>query len=152
MTYIFIEFEDCKYWIEVGDGGCAFRQITINEKNMISISCLEPCLADQYVDTENNCEIITKAEFENMWEDVTTPYRENWNNKKQKYKTGQVISGTIKYFYPQGAVLDLDSTPGCAEISNCADKQLYPGCGIKGTVFGYDEENMWVLIGKCELE
>ena len=152
MTYIFVDFEGYKYWIEVNDEGTALRQVTIDENNITSISCLEPCLADQYVDTENDCESISKDEFEKIWENAVLPYREKWNTEKQKYKKGQNISGVIKYFYPQGAVLDLGDVNGCMNIENCGNRPLYPGYKVRGTILGYDEANMWVLMGNCELE
>lgn len=152
MTYIFVDFEGYKYWIEVNDEGTALRQVTIDENNITSISCLEPCLADQYVDTENDCEIISKDEFEKVWENAVLPYRKIWNTEKLKYKKGQNISGIIKYFYPQGAVLDLNNGYGCMNIENCREKPLYPGYSVSGTISGYDEENMWILIENCKLE
>ena len=152
MTYIFVDFEGYKYWIEVNDEGTALRQVTIDENNITSISCLEPCLADQYVDTENDCEIISKDEFEEVWENAVLPYRKIWSTEKLKYKKGQNISGIIKYFYPQGAVLDLNKGYGGMTIENCREKPLYPGCSVSGTISGYDEENMWILIENCELE
>ncbi len=151
MKYIFIEFEGCKYWIEVDDEGGALRQIIKDEENRISVSCLEPCLADQYVDTENDCVKIKKIEFEDIWEKAVLPYREIWNEEKQKYLKGEKITGIIKYFYPHGAILALDSMLGCADIDDCNGKPLYPGYKISGIVSGFNEENMWILISDCEL-
>ena len=83
MTYIFVDFEGYKYWIEVNDEGTALRQVTIDENNITSISCLEPCLADQYVDTENDCEIISKDEFERWWEAAKAKdVQITWHNEK----------------------------------------------------------------------
>lgn len=61
----------------------------------------------------------------------------------------EVISGKIKYFYPQGTIIDLGAVQGCGDASDLDSKLRYRGCVIHGTVTGYDDKNMWVLIGKC---
>ena len=82
-----------------------------------------------------------KIEFEDIWEKAVLPYREIWNEEKQKYLKGEKITGIIKYFYPHGAILALDSMLGCADIDDCNRKPLYPGYKISGIVSGFDEEN-----------
>ena len=66
-----------------------------------------------------------------------------------KYKKGRNISGIIKYFDLQGAILDLNNGYRCMNIENRREKPLYPGYSVSRTISGYDEENMWILIESC---
>lgn len=146
MIYIFVDFDGSEFWMEVGSDGYALRQITVNEKNEMSISCIQPCLADHVVDVERDCQIITERDFERAWEDAVRPFRPVWNIEKGTYRIGQKISGLIKYFYPQGAIIGLNKILGCASIGKCQLETLYPNDKISGVVTGYDEKNMWILI------
>ena len=126
MTYIFVDFEGYKYWIEVNEEGTALRQVTIDENNIISISCLVPCLADQYVDTENDCEIINKDNnvFTYIHEKTTPIKRENTDliysldyNPKMNYNRNifqahNEITKKVRSFYILDKVYYQDNNVG----------------------------------------
>ena len=68
---------------------------------------------------------------------------------KEKYPIGKIVEGKIKYFYPQGIVMQIGETKGIyqdkeSKASNEFSK--YPLDTIKGKVKGYDEKNMWLII------
>ncbi|WP_261831042.1 hypothetical protein [Leminorella grimontii] len=152
MAYIFIDFDGYRDWIETDEEGWALRQVTIDKNGVVSVSCSEPYLAEHPVDTENDCKIITCGEFERIWEDATFSQRNEWNSAKVNYPVGARISGTIKYFYPQGTICGLAAAlQGCADTTGIQSKFLYPGVQISGEVVGYDEQNMWVLLDACEV-
>lgn len=60
--------------------------------------------------------------------------------------------GTIRYFYPQGIIFDLDNLQGCANFACSNTNSLYPSNRISGIVCGYDKCNMWILIDKCKVD
>lgn len=151
MFYVFVDFDGSKFWYEVGKDGYALRQITINEKNETLISCRQPCLADVVIDTKNDCELISANDFEDIWHKAVKELQPIWKVEKQNYLIGENVSGLVKYFYPQGAIIDLGEIQGCANTDSCIAKSLYPNYKISGTVKGYDERNMWVLIDNCKI-
>lgn len=153
MTYIFVDFEGFKIWFEVDEEGTALRQVTIEESSgKIDVSCLGPYLADQYVDTHNDCETITREQFESVWQEATAVEREKWHKEKLKYVPGMAIQATIQYFYPQGAICRMGDRLFCANIKTpyLHGVSLRPGAHILGTITGYDEPNMWILLDNCQ--
>lgn len=155
MTYIFFEFENEKFWIEVDKNGYAQRQI-ICKKGIYSLSCRTDCLAEGIVDIENDCTQISSELFNEVWEKNASEIRAVWNIEKEKYPIGSLVKGTIRYFYPQGIIFDLDNLQGCANFDCCKKmskpSSLYPSRLISGRVCGYDEYNMWILLDKCKAE
>ena len=155
MKYIYYDFEGIKSWIEIGDDGYALRQVAVIADKTF-VSCRDDYLAektidDNEIDTEiENCERITETDFEEVWSSSTKELRKTWNEEKQKYAIGQNITGAIKYFYPQGTIIDIGSIQGCGEIS--MDKSIPQRVGqkISGTVTGFDEQNMWILLDNCK--
>lgn len=155
MIYIYVDFDGYKFWFEVDQEGTAFRQVTVDDASgKISVSCLEASLADQYVDTKNDCEIISRKEFEEIWRDATSRPRTRWYLEKNKYLPGQSVQVTIKYFYPQGIICIGNEQLFCIhsdDILHIPNISLNPGIKICGTITGYDEQNMWVLLDKCRI-
>jgi len=150
MEHIFFDFEGEQFWIEVGDDGYALRQIIVMADKTL-VSCRNDCLAEKTVDTETDCERITEVAFETTWNNSTEKLRRIWDVEKQKYLIGQRIHGVIKYFYPQGAIVDIGNIQGCGDISDNQSIR-YSGQRISGTICGFDEKNMWVLFEKCRLD
>ena len=155
MKYIFYDFEGIKSWIEIGNDGYARRQVNINADETL-VSCRDNCLAektisDTAIDTEiENCERIAEIYFEEIWSNSTEKYRQIWGEEKQKYAIGQNITGIIKYFYTQGAIIDAGSIQGCGDVSS--DKSIrFFGQEISGTISGFDDKNMWILFDNCKL-
>lgn len=155
MIYIFSEFENEKIWIEVDKNGYAQRQIICSE-GIYSLSCRTDCLAEGIIDIEDNCTWISSELFNELWEKNASEIRAVWNTEKGKYPIGSLVNGTIRYFYPQGIIFDLDRLQGCANFDYCkkmsAPNSLYPSHPISGTVCGYDECNMWILLDKCRAD
>ena len=149
MKYIFVDFDGFQYWIEVDKDGYALRQVTIEGTETL-VSCRDDCLAEGVVDTENDCVQISEKDFEQIWSNATEKFRCTWNTKKQSYKVGQSVTGEIKYFYPQGAIVDIGEIQGCGYVK---DNKSIQFCGktISGTISGFDDKNMWILFDKCEL-
>ena len=99
---------------------------------------------EEYNDMEDN------DEFEKIWNIYSFPYLNVWNEEKKKYPVGSQVKGFIKYFYPQGIIIEIDKIQGISDYDTCrknsSPKNLYPGHKILGTVFGYDEKNMRLII------
>jgi len=75
---------------------------------------------------------------------------------KKKYLLGSAVEGMVMYFYPQGVIFDLgNKAQGAADYAGCKKNSLkenmYPGHKITGTVIGYDEGNMWVVISSAQI-
>ena len=151
MKHIFVDFEGFKEWIEADEEGYALRQITVDGKNTL-VSCRDNCLAEGIVDTENDCVKISENDFENVWINATEKFRQIWNTEKQKYMIGQNVSGLIRYFYPQGAIIDINKIQGCVDIGHLNFGLLYSGKEISGTISGFDDTNMWLLIDCCRID
>lgn len=151
MNYIFMEFENEKFWIEVDKNGYAQRQI-ISKEGIDLLSCRTDCLAEGIVDIVNDCTQISSELFNEIWDKKSYDIRKIWNSEKAKYPIGTSVIGTIRYFYPQGIIFDLDNLQGCANFDCSKTSSLYPTNLIRGSVCGYDECNMWILIDKCKVD
>lgn len=153
MTYIYFEFDEILYWIEVDNQGYAQRQI-IKKEGEYSLSCRTDCLAEGIVDIENDCEKITLKAFNMVWYEQSLVIQKIWEQEKKKYLIGTSIIGTIKYFYPQGIIFDIGNIQGCGDYLSCKENSnanaLYPSHSITGIVKGYDEVNRWILINECQ--
>lgn len=150
MKYIFFDFEGMQSWMEICDDGYALRQVTTIEGETL-VSCRDNVLAEGTVDALENCELITKIYFEEVWTHSTEALRQMWNKEKEKYTVGQSVLGAIKYFYPQGAIIDIGSMQGCCDIGSDKSIQFF-GQKISGTIYGFDNQNMWILLNNCKLE
>lgn len=150
MKYWLINLEEEQYWIEVTDDNIAIRQLVKEVGNVIRISCIEDCLAEGIVDVEElEGEIleISMEEFEKVWNTETKPYRNLWEIQKEKYEIGNIVEGKIKYFYPQGIIMQIGEVKGIY-VDNKENNtyRKYPLDTIKGIVKGYDDKNMWIII------
>ncbi len=157
VKYIYFEFEKEKFYIELDETLYATRQIIIDKDNKVEISCIDCCLAEGKVNVEEfvcKYKNISKSEYEKIWEKYTESKRKDWIKIKEKYPIKTQVTGTIKYFYPQGIIVDFGDTQGCADYNSCRENSdsssLYPYHIINGEVYGYDENNMWILINNCK--
>lgn len=152
MKYWFINFEEEQYWIEVADDNIATRQIIKDEDDIIRISCIEDCLAEGVIDVEDlEGEIIeiSLEKFEEKWNAETKAYHNLWEFQKEKYPIGKIVECKIKYFYPQGIIMQIGDTKGVyqdRELKASNEYGKYPLDTIKGKVKGYDDKNMWLII------
>lgn len=150
MKYWLINFEEEQYWIEVSDDNIAIRQLVKEVDNVIRISCIEDCLAEGEIDVddlEGEIREISMEEFEKKWSIETKPYRNRWEIQKEKYQIGDIVEGKIKYFYPQGIIVQIDEVKGIyIDKKENNEYSEYPLDIIKGIVKGYDDKNMWIVI------
>lgn len=152
MKYWFINFEEEQYWIEVADDNIATRQIIKEADDIIRISCIEDCLAEGVInieDLEGEIIKISSEEFEDKWKAEIKAYYKNWEFQKVKYPIGKIVEGEIKYFYPQGIIMQIGETKGIYQDKESKESNeyiKYPLNTIKGKVKGYDEKNMWLII------
>ncbi|MCL1791595.1 MAG: hypothetical protein FWG40_09680 [Peptococcaceae bacterium] len=101
--------------------------------------------------------ILERVEFENIWNWHCDKYRYAWEELKKKYLLGSTVEGMVMYFYPQGVIFDMeDGAQGVADYAECKKNSLkenmYPGHKITGTVIGYDEGNMWIVITSDQIK
>ncbi|MGM9535508.1 MAG: hypothetical protein ACI3VR_09655 [Intestinibacter sp.] len=145
MKYILILWENHEIWIEIDDEKYALRQICKEPNGDIEISCFDDCLAEGIIeeeDLEGQIIKVSKEDFEKQWKSLTKDYLDNWKKIKEKYFIGSQITGKCKYFYPQGAIIECqDCTALYDDIFKVDVNQE-----VKGTVCGYDEDNMWIKI------
>ena len=153
MKYITFTFENETYWLELDEEKYALRQIILPTDGFATISCKDDCLAEGAVLTDEideNIFTIDNDEFEKIWNIYSFPYLSIWNEEKKKYPTGTEIKGFIKYFYPQGIIIEIDKIQGVSDYDACRKnsnpKNLYPRHKILGIVSGYDEKNMRLII------
>lgn len=145
MKYLLINFEDEQYWLEIGTDGYALRQIIIDADKQTHVSCIEDCLAEGIIregELDGKISTITQYEFESRWNIVTLEKRKSWDILKEQYPIGKVVECKVKYFYPQGCILEIGELRGICNVK----PDVYPNDYIKGKVNGYDETNMWLLI------
>ena len=153
MEYITFSFENETYWLELDEEKYALRQIILSADGFAGISCRDDCLAEGMILTneiDENIFTIDNDEFEKIWNIYSFPYLSAWNEEKKKYSLGSQVKGFIKYFYPQDIIMEIDKIQGVSDYGTCrknsAPKSLYPGHKILGTVAGYDEKNMRLVI------
>ena len=159
MRYVYFEFDGEKFCIEIDGSHTALRQIIEDTNGQVLVSCRDGCLAEgDVIPEEFACEFsdISHAEFELFWRKHTEKLRKSWNTVKEHFPVGAEISGTIRYFYPHGVIVNLDDAQGCADcnatMSNSPQNAMYPGCRLSGVVSGYDDINFWVLITDSHAE
>ena len=153
MEYITFTFENETYWLELDEEKYALRQIVLSADGFAGISCRDDCLAEGRILTDEineNIFAVDNDEFEKIWNIYSFPYLSVWDKEKKKYPVGSQIKGVIKYFYPQGIITEIDKIQGVSAYDTCrknsSPKNLYPGHKILGTVSGYDEKNMRLII------
>ena len=152
MKYVLDMYENVEYWIEIDDTGNALRQIIIGN-NDIQISCKTDCLAEGIIeleDLEGDIKLLDSNCFEKKWKSIINNFEASWGEQKSQYSIGQYVRGRIKYFYPQGVILQIDKVQGICDYEELKiwneNTILQPGQIVKGIVSGYDETNMWIKV------
>ena len=92
---------------------------------------------------------IEKIEFENIWEEMSGNYREEWLKLKETHKISERVTGVIDVFYPQGPIVRIDENTfaiiydedggNCNLAYNWSEE-------ITGIIAGYDDINMWLIL------
>ena len=145
MFYFMLNYDDEKYWIECDDDNYAVRQVFFDEHGNYHISCMEDCLIEGvFCQSESEGEVtyIRKDEFEEVWQNELKKYERQWNIIKENYRIGDNVKGICKYFYPQGAIIYGENFRAVYKetIKHVINQE------ISGTICGYDEVNMWLVI------
>lgn len=155
MQYIKSLFEDEIYYFEVDDQQVAYRQVVVSEgQSKVSIAP-DFMLAETEINFEPD-EKMGLIEFEMTWESAISPYRKQWDYYKQQYLPGDSVSGTLRMFYPQGCIIQLNK-----HVYAIADTTTLPeqiggqpigvGLTVTGIVSGYDEQKLWVQLDQCTI-
>lgn len=153
------EYINVTTYIEI-DGDYATKQIAVTPNKYIASNRKDKdqhfYLAEGQVDIDEILEFggseITAEQFYSIWNTYKNELCDKWNETKENFPIGEKIEGIIEVFYPQGVILNvLQDVIGIADYKKCSDsttpENLYPGHKIKGIVIGYDEENLWLVIG-----
>ena len=134
------------------EGEVAFRMLTVLEDRYIS-SNIDFDLPDQPCDYESVEDLIpiTPQEFDQVWNAHLEIHRAKWNATKKAFSVGMHVTGSIKLFFPQGTIVNLEHDAiGVADYGQCrASTQpefMYPRHRIMAVVQGYDEANQWVIL------
>ena len=146
MKYIYIIYENIEYWIELDKDDYALRQIIV-DNGEIEISCKTDCLAEGVIlldELDGEVKIIDNIVFETKWNEVLLNTKTAWEQKKSDYPIGKKVTGTLKYFYPQGAVIQLEEIQGICANKLPADSTV--GSQLQCIVSGYDESNFWIIL------
>ena len=150
--------ENTQYWIETKEG-YAFRQIVVENDEKIEISCRMDCLSEGVISIEELAGEIKEINFEifeEKWNSVCESYKNEWNNDKNKYLIGMPVEGIVKYFFPQGVIVQIGKSLGVCDLQQLEKvnkgNTISNGMIISGTVEGYNETNMWVKIAALPVE
>lgn len=155
MKYIFNKYtyqnRETEYWIELNAEMYSIRQINIGFPYGLVISCLEFGLAEDQIILEDMLgEVIelTKEQFDKKWYELLLPYRDMWEEIKNRYTINSIFIGQVNYFYPQGTIIKSDEAIAVAKEveSSFAFEQ------VQGKVVGYDEQNMWLIVEGLKLK
>lgn len=150
MKYILDFFEGEEYWIELDNEGYALRQMIIGN-NATQISCLTDCLAEGVVlleELDGDIKIIEQEVFESRWRNSLKDMKVKWELKKKEYTIGKQVIGKLKYYYPQGAIIQLNEIQGVC--SDDIPSGLIISTELQCTVTGYDEINLWITLSPVD--
>lgn len=144
-----------EYYFEIDDKSIAYRQLT-HKQGEEYLTSIYPdfFLTDQEVCLTDEDQEITEDAFEKLWRQAIEPFQELWLQTKSKYSKGDLITGSIAMFYPQGVIIRIENqvyaVTDYQKLSSCTRKELmYPGYRIQGTVSSYDESNLWLVLRDC---
>jgi hypothetical protein len=149
--YVYIELED----------GYAVRQIFKSGDFYIASNRKDNkydfWLAEGFINVyEYADDIIYDMEFNAIWQEFIEKLQIEWCTIKQTYKIGTIVYANIEVFYPQGVIVNIgNSVLGIADYDECKNSttpdKLYPDHKIEAIVNGYDEVNMWPILGKSKV-
>ena len=144
MKYILIICDKTEYWIEIDSYSIAVRQL-IFEEGCVEMSCKTDCLAEGVIKAEDisgTVEYVTADSFETKWEDSLQKYLCEWQIQKEEFPIGKAVVASIKYFYPQGAILQVGTAQGVCSYKS----SMRIGDTVKGKVVSYDDKNLWINV------
>lgn len=147
MKYIYYEFDGSEYYFELNEQHYAIRQVTKNFDGTTLVSSRVNSLAENPVTVDEETDtFLTEKQFNEIWDEQSKYFKEEWEAIKRKYPIGTAVSAEVKYFYPQGIISDIDGVLGITvdEVYTPEEIMLYPGDVLDGFVSGYDEESMWL--------
>lgn len=142
------------YYFEIDTEMIAYRQVTVmNDRYKVSIAP-DFFLAEKEIEPFEGDEEISQEQFNEIWDKAVAPYKVDWDQVKQDYVHGTVVTGSIMMFYPQGVIIQLSDTAyaiaDTAELRTHTKPELmYPGYQVQGTVTGYDDNNFWLILDHC---
>ena len=145
MKYLLLKIDKERYWFEIGGDSCANRQIILDEYGRFHVSCLEDCLSEGPIDVtelEGDRVYLTKKEFENIWQTILKPYKEQWEEIKKKYFIGAYVQGLNKYIYPQGTVIKGEDFLAIYK----GEGPFYINKLVQYKIDSYDDKNMWLVV------
>lgn len=102
-------------------------------------------------------EVISQAEFEELWHEQLQLGMEDWHRTKGLFPVGTQVKGYIEVFFPQGTLINLLApqavgiTDTSALESETPAEWLYPRYRVTAEVSGYDEDHQWVLLTRAEV-
>ena len=85
---------------------------------------------------------LTKKEFENIWQTILKPYKEQWEEIKKKYFIGAYVQGLNKYIYPQGTVIKGEDFLAIYK----GEDPFYINKLVQYKIDSYDDKNMWLVV------
>lgn len=155
-TYPFEDLDiDVEYYEMFDD--FLLRQLTIMNGKPFS-SNVQLHLGDgrfEISEDEDYVDRMTKEEFDEVWNAHLENYRPRWEKAKALYPVGTHVTGALKIFFPQGAIVKLKNALGVADYRQCREstqpENMYPSHRITAVVEGYDEINQWIILGSPQV-
>lgn len=140
--YIYLQDEGDKYWIELDGENYAVRQISRDTCGRYHLSCFEDCLAEGVFEEKCIEKIISKNEFQELWDSCLARFSKQWKSVKTKYKIGSNVLGRVEYYYPQGIILK--GTDFTALYRGKNNYRLHEEVSVR--IVKYDDDNMWFVV------
>jgi hypothetical protein len=146
-------------YLEV-EGEWALRQITFNGERYLTSNVdmdLPEKEADYHALVEEGEVIpISKQEFDSVWNAHLALRQNQWETAKRAYPIDKAVQGSLKLFFPQGVIVNLDGgVLGVADYQACRAsttwENMYPRHKITAVVSGYDEINQWIVLASAQV-
>jgi len=151
---------ECTMLYEVIDN-YAMRQVLISDGELIGSNRKDEIfdyflaegkmVIDELNITDENFEIITEREFEEVWLKHCESYKDEWEKSKIKFNIGMQVQGEVEVLYPQGIIVKLDeNTIAITDYDDCLNNSsvtsICPRQNVADQVKGYNEKNMWIVL------
>lgn len=144
------------YYFEVDAQMTAYRQVSMREGEYKVSIAPDFHLTDQEVEVFEGDEEISLEAFNEVWEKAVEPYKASWEQAKQNYLLGDLVTGTIEMFYPHGVIIRLTEEVYAVTDDPQLRQQtrpefMYPGNQVQGTVTHYDDTHFWLVLESCKV-